>query len=481
MILGVVWALCASWLMGILTAALLVEKRDFYRNLSLFLILGWGTGIGICSCLTFLWLTFRGSIFQSYFALEAITIIGLAVALKRRWYGGSSNTSNDYDDANRLHQQFALFSLLSFGVVLAARSLSVIDLALSTPHGNWDAWWIWNFRARFLYRGLEHWTDAFNQELAFHHPDYPLLLPSTVARVWSSLGHETVYAPLIISVAFTIASVILLYVAILHVRGHYRAFLAGLLLLWTPYFIQNGSYQYADIPLSFYFLATVLLLYLHQRNPASSRGLLTIAGVTTGLAAWTKNEGLLFALAVLIAFMTNGYLCHNRERFRSDARRFLAGLLPVLLLVFYFKARLAPGTDLWLELRVQSLQANLFSWSRFCTTCVEFAKHLYTFGSWSWKDLPFVNSLPFLFLFIAFAGFVSDRSERAALRPVVLILALMLIGYFLVYLITPKPLVWHLDTSCSRLLLQLWPSCLFIYFCGVGSWKQRTLPSPSLN
>jgi hypothetical protein len=37
-------------------------------------------------------------------------------------------------------------------------------------------------------------------------------------------------------------------------------------------------------------------------------------------------------------------------------------------------------------------------------------------------------------------------------------------SYFAVYLITPHDLDWHLMTSLNRLLLQLWPTIIFITF-----------------
>jgi hypothetical protein len=45
-----------------------------------------------------------------------------------------------------------------------------------------------------------------------------------------------------------------------------------------------------------------------------------------------------------------------------------------------------------------------------------------------------------------------------------IVLILMIIGYFLVYVISPQDLVWHLDTSHYRLILQLLPSAIFLFF-----------------
>jgi hypothetical protein len=51
-------------------------------------------------------------------------------------------------------------------------------------------------------------------------------------------------------------------------------------------------------------------------------------------------------------------------------------------------------------------------------------------------------------------------------------LGLTLAGYAFVYLTTPQDLAWHLRTSLHRLLLQLWPSALFVFFLLVKTPEQ---------
>jgi hypothetical protein len=43
-------------------------------------------------------------------------------------------------------------------------------------------------------------------------------------------------------------------------------------------------------------------------------------------------------------------------------------------------------------------------------------------------------------------------------------LYLTVIGYFLVYVTAPVPLNWLLETSLNRVLVQVWPSTLFVIF-----------------
>jgi len=63
----------------------------------------------------------------------------------------------------------------------------------------------------------------------------------------------------------------------------------------------------------------------------------------------------------------------------------------------------------------------------------------------------------------------------------------MFAGYFIIYLITPRDLAWHLLVSLNRLFLQLFPSLLFTYFMIVRTperavvRKESHLAAPALS
>src|SRR5581483_2604110 len=57
-----------------------------------------------------------------------------------------------------------------------------------SPHGDYDAMAIWNSHARYLYRAGPHWQRAMRNTF---HPDYPLLVPATTARLWRYMREET--------------------------------------------------------------------------------------------------------------------------------------------------------------------------------------------------------------------------------------------------------------------------------------------------
>ena len=60
------------------------------------------------------------------------------------------------------------------------------------------------------------------------------------------------------------------------------------------------------------------------------------------------------------------------------------------------------------------------------------------------------------------------RREKHRTRPGFRIglttLSLTLAGFFLIYVITPYDIFWHLRNSLNRLFLQLWPSAIFLFF-----------------
>jgi Dolichyl-phosphate-mannose-protein mannosyltransferase len=173
--------------------------------------------------------------------------------------------------------------------------------SLGWPAGDWDAWAIWNLRARFIARGGDHRRDGFSPLLAWSHPDYPLLVPAGVARLWAYTRHETGLAPVALGALFTVATMGLAASAVAVVHGTSQGLVAAVLLLGTPALMLQGAAQDADVPLAFFVLAPLALFCLLDRLPARRAALGRLAGLTLGLAGCVKNEGLLVVAAVLVA------------------------------------------------------------------------------------------------------------------------------------------------------------------------------------
>lgn len=73
------------------------------------------------------------------------------------------------------------------------------------------------------------------------------------------------------------------------------------MLLGTPFLIRHGASQYADVPLGYFILATLVCFSLYDRSVGGGAGPLALARLMAGFADWTKNEGLFFVPIVVLA------------------------------------------------------------------------------------------------------------------------------------------------------------------------------------
>jgi len=342
-----------------------------------------------------------------------------------------------------------------FGLVLSgAVALAVYGLLLRAdrmPHGDWDAWAIWNTHARFLYRGGRTWSDGIPYTV---HGDYPLLTPSLTARLWRYAGEEAPEAGALLGIMFALSGVAVLLSTLSQLRDTQLALLMALMLIGTPYYLERGVSQYADVPLAVFTISTIALICLHLERGPDRFGPLVLAGFTAGCAGWTKNEGLLFILATCIVLLL--------PVFRNPAvtfRRFAAfslGLLLPLAVISYFKLAIAPPYDLIEDLRYQETIQRITSIDRHAVILKSLARSAWFFGAWAMQPM-----IP-LFAFIALRGAGRRVFRSQGGFAGLLILGIVLAGYYAVYLITPIPLQVHLDSSLNRLLIHLWPSFLLV-------------------
>jgi Dolichyl-phosphate-mannose-protein mannosyltransferase len=408
-----------------------------------------GIGIGITSSLYFLVLSLVGPkliviAFVEGAAVVAALVLGITARRRR--------TSLEFSPGPATPSY--LTGLLLLGLGMAA--LMFILYSLAKPHGEWDAWAIWNLRARFLARAGAFWTDAFSKQIAWSHPDYPLLLPGAVALCWTLARTESTAVPTAIAFLFTFGAAGVLFATVGILRGKTQAFIAGTLLLGTVAFVETGATQYADIPLSFFVISTLALLCLQDRRPDDPRFSL-LAGLSAGFAAWTKNEGLLFVAAVLLARAIALFRFGNRAGWMRQLATLFAGMLPPLMLVAYFKLRYAPPNDL-MSRPSATIMPNLTNPVRWITIAEGFLRAVIGLGSFL---IPIALVLGLYWYLVRFKV---ESEDRSALTTAAVALSVMFVGDFAVYLLLSNDLLWQIGTSIDRLFLQLWPAGVLTFF-----------------
>ncbi len=325
---------------------------------------------------------------------------------------------------------------IAAAVSVAAFLAALVLMISAGPQGDWDAWAIWNVRAKFLaHEGL--WRNAVSPDLTATHPDYPLLWPAAVARAWSESGQIVPAAPQ--AGAFLAAlTLVLLYACGLAARCGWQWSAAGTAaLLMTVSLWRTAPGQYADVPLAMFLLGSVIAAAAAQQAGWSPAGL-ALSGTLASFAAFTKNEGLAFCvfLAGALAFAA-----------RQRALWWLAGAAPVLALTALFHRLLAPPKAM---LSAASFQQP----SRLAEVLKGMALEVWRLG-----DFP---AHPLLFVLLLFFAFRPKWPWRP-LWPAVAAL-LLLAADVAVLWGSSSDASWQVSTAGDRLLLHAAPVLLLCAF-----------------
>ncbi len=408
--------------------------------LSTLVAMGCIAGLGIGSCL-FAVLLWTGAASRATVVAENIGLLLLAVLALRKLPPAAAQEPQRERRGSKAPWILPVCGLLAIVFLLSGWWFTTA----ASPHGDWDAFSIWNLRAKFLAGGGDSWRHAVSTGLQAHHlgashPDYPLLLSGLIAQSWLASGRVDVAVPAAIGLVYALALVALTAGSIAWLRDEKAAWVGLLLLSGSELFASQIASQYADIPLACYVLATVALLAGAVERPAVTA--LIWAGLLAALGAWTKNEGLVFLLLAAI-------WCGWRAG-RSSLFAFLAGAAPVLALVLFFKSWVAPATAGLFPKTLAEAFGKLSDPQRAWMILRAYATTLWELGPW-WAH-PIVLAL----IWVWAAGRV-EPARRRQLAVAALPLA-MLAADFMVYMVTVADLNWHLGTSVNRLWLQVWPS-----------------------
>jgi hypothetical protein len=437
-------SISALALFGFSLASSLLPARLYWLGLALTP----GIGAGVCA---FVFFVFR----RPMFTVEFVLFIAGIFLLWRKRSGFTEMRVSD---------------LRALAFLLPAVTIVIISLSLRAdrlPHGSWDGWAIWNWEARLLYRAGENWRQYL--PLAFHG-DYPLLVPSMTARFWRYMGGEIPDVGAFLGILLALCSIAVLALTLTELRSRMVGVVMCLTLLGTPSYLYWAAAHYADIPLSFFFLGTLALIAIHFESEPERRDfrLLVLAGFLAGCAGWTKNEGILFIVAVTAALLVPVF------RYRSEAlnrfKAFSAGAaLPVLIITFF---KLTNNVSNYVVAFKEGKLQRMFDLGRHFMIWDYVVRYLFSFGAWSIS--PFIPLIAFILL----TGVHRSIFANYGWRTIVTILVIVCAGYYLVYLMTPVDLKWHLEASLDRLFLQLWPSVLLL--AGLGCQPGWGKPRPEL-
>jgi len=282
------------------------------------------------------------------------------------------------------------------------------------------------------------------------HPEYPPLIALNEALVFRAAGEARTFA---VKPFFALAYLAFALLAAEACFRRLRPALAAplaLVVLALPEVNAYAAGGMADLRLA----ACVLLLALETDGAFRRPSRRALAGfvLAAGACAWTKNEGI--AVATLAALG----LAACPRRGGVSARGLAAGAAAVLVLAWSWPAfKAAHGLrDVYLSGAVrEDPLANLDRLGAIASAFAGFPLHAELHGHPSWGVLWPLAGLA------AAAALLRGGARRELIVPLAL-LALHLGVYAAVFVVTPRPLEWHLATAGPRLFFHATPWVLAV-------------------
>jgi hypothetical protein len=323
----------------------------------------------------------------------------------------------------------------------------------------WDFWAIWGLKARvFLEAGGIDWRFLESPLNAFCHPDYPLLLPLNFdfAALLNG-GWDDRWLGLMF-LAYAASFLLLARELLLDDLPRGYAALGTFIMASAACSHFVGL---AETPLIALSGSGVLLMRRGLRD--GDRQSFRNGAVLMGLAGSCKNEGLAMIAAVLIAL-----LIVERRELRRLARFWpaLAIPLPWLLLraIHHLRTDLASGSV------VQRALARL---PKLHVLLLTLASRITYSGFWI--------SLLAAWLVIAIGQAISKRSNDGSAVImrfdlfVIVAMAIQMAVYAAMYLVTPADVIWHIETSWSRVSEQVAAPLIYVTVVMLGRMT-RSVP-----
>jgi hypothetical protein len=446
MMLGLYWLIV--FLIGAFTT-FSVLKNIKGLNFHLLLNLSLPVSIGLSSVI----FVFFNIIGLSIYVILLLEIIILIFLMKKQYASVPLLVKDKKFNFQFFKHEIIVLVLIAFYIYSWLMNAGIFYFdSIKEPHGLWDAWSYWNMKAKFICRAPDNWTEIIGQlNSQDFHGDYPLMQSAFIASSWLFCGNESVWIPIASAFIFTFCTLGLLTGAVSYFSTLKRGLIAGIVLLSTPFFFTLGDSQYADITVGFFYLASIVFITFadNTRDAKSMNVFFISAGVMASLAAWSKNEGLLFICCMIISRCV--LKIKKPLELWQEMKWFLLGLLPVVLLLLHYKVFIAAPNDI-LEAQNSGVFNKLTDIERYKLIGSWFMQRAMNFGEWIFNPV-------FLFipLFII-KGF--DNSKKTLYG--FLFLFLMLGGFFFSYVVSYIELVFHLSTSVHRLFFQLFPCFIFL-------------------
>ncbi len=382
-------------------------------------------------------------IFQKYYSLYALMIHGGLIALLgfHQWVIQKKRPSL-IDQALLADAGLFVITLISVGI------LSYV-YGKFFPYGGWDAWQVWNFKAKFLFESTGQWKNMFEPVLWRSSPHYPLLLPLINVWGWTFCREAVPTVPFLTAILFNIATASLIFGALHELTRSKWSAAAALFPFLNAHYMVLTTAQYCDHVLGFFLCCAMVSFLLAMSKDHSP--LFGLAGAFIGSLSFAKPEGTVASGLIFIVFTT---LILFQKRGWKPAL-WLAGCTAVFFIpTLVFKFLLSPGNQTFINGLTSSVKPS--SWLRMEAIAryffIEFTHEKWA-GLWIVLLIGFLTHIKSCFQkhLVAITGFLTIYSG-------------IIVAYYWVN--TYFEITWWLSVTLGRILISLLP--LFIIWIGAA-------------
>jgi len=459
-ILSILIPYALSWIIGYSLVTILLEKETKLDH-AVRLFIGGGLGAGISAVILFInfWLLdgwHRSSVILSHVILMAFAV-GL-ILLRRK------NRLQDHGLPEQLWQRAIIYS------IFAIAFLPLWSQSRYYPLGGWDAWQVWNFKARFLFLAGSNWENIFLPALWRSSPHYPLLLPLFNVWGWSIVNHPTPLVPQLTSLFFTFLTCGLLLAVLWRNTRTPWVIVGPALLLSLPFYGLQAISQYSDIVLSFYFMAglfcvceTLRPIKASKKNrfPGEILSYTALGGLFLSLAGFTKPEGLvaagIIALFTGILWLTSSHSQALKIRlFLTFAAALGIGTIPLFIFHFFY----SPGNLTFINGLIS--KTNPVSLYRLKMILAFILTEL---KSSKWNGLWILLGIGMI------VGWRKCWRREIVILPLFTAIYLITVLFYC-WINTYFPIGWWLQVSLSRILFSLMP--VVVYWIFSSLWWEKS-------
>lgn len=376
-------------------------------------------------------------------AAEALTLVAaLVLGRRRRAQPGSAPARENSG------------SLFVVALLAAVAGVAFFTAsALAEPMWATDFLAIWGLKGKTIFFASGVPERLFRDpELAWSHPEYPLLLPLILASLSAAVRDWNDHALALLYPLFQIGTALAAYGFLARRAGRAAGAIAAALIgLFLPLY-RAGHVGMADIPLALGFvLVSTALLDALEDSSAAVRVRLALSALFCG---GLKQEGLLYVVLLSVTMLVAA---------RPERRRDLAGHLAALLLpvsAYWAVVRLWRGKLDHADFDLSLLHPD--RWPELAGRAGDVANRLLT------VDLAGAAAVPVIAIALLLA---LTRRGRADLLLVPLFTQLVI--YAGVSVLSIYGAVWHAQTSFARTVAALFPAAAIVLGARSGQLFSR--------